>query len=193
MGCASYLRSEKVSLTETLANILDLPRPIALEELAAFKATAGKSDFKAAVAALPRHLKPALFDLNQSEIDRRKIPSLEGFRVGDRVRIKSTPLVKRQISRGRFRQHQPKRRVLERRIGQVKQSIGHVSSRGSRRIFYIRRVNLDRTLSVLPICPYPSLIDLELTILEFSPPMLLCVRPSGSFAPMLTIEDIEKI
>lgn len=74
-----------MSLTQVLINILDLPKPMALTELAAFKQAAGASDFRSTVKSLPRNLKPALAELNATEINRRKIPAYEDFKVGDRV------------------------------------------------------------------------------------------------------------
>ena len=43
----------------------------------------------------------------------------------------------------------------------------------------------------LELAKYPSLIGVVLTIESFQAPWIVCTRPSGSYAPALTAEDLE--
>jgi hypothetical protein len=49
------------------------------------------------------------------------------------------------------------------------------------------------TPKVIELATYPSLIGIELTIVEFLSPFIHCLRPSGSDAPGLLSTDIIKI
>jgi hypothetical protein len=37
---------------------------------------------------------------------------------------------------------------------------------------------------------YNSLVNLELTIVEFADPWVVCVKPSGSYTPALVVDDL---
>lgn len=187
-----------MSITNVLSEIIALDRETAIYELSLLKQHIDVAEFRAAAKLLPSHYKVILADISKSEVNRRKISTYQGFKLGDRVQMKFTTRIKRQISRGRLRQPNSKRRVLERRIGQCKQSIGWATSKGSRKLFYISRLDRDRDLGSTLICPHSSLLGVELTISEFNPPWVYCyrssndpeVRPIGSYAPGLLAEEL---
>ena len=179
-----------MSLTEVLVEITRLPEHEAIAELAAFKTAAGKSGFNTAVKSLPRHLKPKLKDLNDSEINRRKLLSYEGFTVGDRVRVKSSEVPQQLTKRGRLRSNRSRRRVMSARKGQTREPIGFATNCGSRKVFYLDRRSIVN--STYQACSYPSLVGVELTIFEFDPPLVTCLRSSGTPAPALLATELEK-
>lgn len=45
--------------------------------------------------------------------------------------------------------------------------------------------------AIIQVANYPSLIGVVLTIESINEPWIICTRASGSYAPGLTVEDLE--
>lgn len=154
-----------MSLTNCLHEIIALDREDAISELAILKENVTAKEYRAAVKLLPKWDIPKLSGINESEINRRKVTEMGGFKLGDRVQVKSIILENRTTRRGRVRH---------------------------RRIFYICRRAI--VTSTAEICKYPSLVGIELMIVEFLESFVHCIRVnSGTDAPGLVVEDLFKL
>jgi len=115
-----------MSVTTVIAEILLLDRETAIHEIGQLKQAIDAKEFRSAARSLDKGQLSTLKDISESEVNRRRTTSYEGFQIGDRVSTTS----------------------------------------------------------------YNSLANVELTIVEFDNPWVVCLRPSGNYAPGLVVNDL---